>query len=108
MMVIARPCAAAQPARLTRLVAVVVRCAKRWRWDGSAAQHDPGAHPAVVGLPDSHGVHARPHERNSAATVFSIRRGRAPTPMVAHDDRDPTLPARRFLDSTVHLYHVTS
>ena len=90
---------------LARLIVTLVIWCAQGRWgDGSAAQHDPGAHPTVVGLPDGHGIHARPHQRDSAVAVLLIGWRQTPAPVVTHEDRDPTLPSRCCLDSTADLH----
>src|SRR2546423_146032 len=92
---------------LARLIVTLVIWCAQGRWgDGSAAQHDPGAYPVVVGLADGYGVHAGLHQWNSAAAVLVVGRWWAPTAVVAHDDGDSTLPVRCGLNSTLDLHHV--
>ena len=75
----------------------------RWRWDGFAAQEDPGAGP--VGEPgDADGVHAGVHEGDAPAPVFVVDWWRAPAAVVAHDDGGLALPAGSRLDCTADVH----
>jgi hypothetical protein len=88
-------------------VGVDVRRVKRsqQRWDDPAAQHDRSARAVVVGLADGDGIHAGPHEGNTAAAVLVIDRWRAPAAVVAHDDSDPALTARYRFDLAANVHH---